>query len=132
MFPRYGEIKKIADSRIGRCSEWSILFGAILNSLSIQTRLVHDFLDHCRNESLIDGIWTHIDSTIEYPTSLDHFEYYEKNGGKKYSLVLAFSDTNSEDVTMSYTLKSHSVQQTRNKHKKNNNMDNFKKNYLSI
>jgi len=73
MFPRYGEIKKIADSRIGRCSEWSILFGAILNSLSIQTRLVHDFLDHCWNESLIDGIWTHIDSTIEYPTSLDHF-----------------------------------------------------------
>ncbi len=90
VFPRYGEIKKIADSRIGRCSEWSILFGTILNSLSIQTRLVHDFLDHCWNESLIDGIWTHIDSTLEYPISLDHFEYYEKNWGKKYSLVLSF------------------------------------------
>jgi hypothetical protein len=38
VFPRYGEIKKITDTRIGRCSEWSMLFGAILNSLSIPTR----------------------------------------------------------------------------------------------
>jgi len=26
IFPRYEEIKRIADSRIGRCSEWSMLF----------------------------------------------------------------------------------------------------------
>jgi DNA-directed RNA polymerase subunit RPC12/RpoP len=37
VFPRYGEIKKIADTRVGRCSEWSMLFGAILNSLSFPT-----------------------------------------------------------------------------------------------
>ncbi|HEY9399220.1 MAG TPA: transglutaminase-like domain-containing protein [Nitrososphaeraceae archaeon] len=52
-FPRYDKILSIAETRIGRCSEWAILFGAIVNSLSIQTRIVHDYLDHCWNESLI-------------------------------------------------------------------------------
>jgi hypothetical protein len=28
-FPRYGEILKIAENKTGRCSEWSMLFGAI-------------------------------------------------------------------------------------------------------
>lgn len=32
-FPRYGEILKIAEIRTGRCSEWSMLFGAIMNAL---------------------------------------------------------------------------------------------------
>jgi len=54
IFPRYVKIPKIAETKIGRCTEWSILFGAILNSLSIQTRIVHDYLDHCWNESLIN------------------------------------------------------------------------------
>jgi hypothetical protein len=43
-FPRYGEILKIAKTRTGRCSEWSMLFGAILSSLDIEARIVHDFL----------------------------------------------------------------------------------------
>ncbi len=54
-FPRYGRIKEIADNRMGRCSEWTFLFGAMLNSISIKTRIVHDFLDHCWNESFIGG-----------------------------------------------------------------------------
>ncbi|HEU5446954.1 MAG TPA: hypothetical protein VFU67_07410, partial [Nitrososphaeraceae archaeon] len=33
IFPRYDKILRIAETRIGRCSEWSILFGAIVNSL---------------------------------------------------------------------------------------------------
>ena len=35
-FPRYGEILKIAEKRTGRCSEWSMLFGAFLSSLGIK------------------------------------------------------------------------------------------------
>jgi hypothetical protein len=31
-FPRYGEILKIAEIKTGRCSEWSMLFGAMMNS----------------------------------------------------------------------------------------------------
>lgn len=109
-----------------------MLFGAVLNSLSIETVLVHDFLNHCWNESLIDGKWTHIDSTLEYPISFGHFDYYEKNWGKKYIYVLAFSDSKLEDVTMRYSQKSHNVQQTRSKHKIDNIMDTFKEYYLSI
>ncbi len=63
---------------------------------------------------------------------MGHFDYYEKNWGKKYTYVLAFSDTNVEDVTIHYTQKSHNVQQTRTKHKIDNIMDTFKEYYLSI
>lgn len=103
VFPRYGEIENISFNRTGRCSEWSFLFGAILNSLGICTRIVHDFLDHCWNESLINGQWIHVDSTLEYPISFNHPGYYEKNWDKQYLYVLAFSDTKVLDVTMDYT-----------------------------
>ena len=102
-FPGYGEIRNIAMTRVGRCSEWSMLFGAILNSMSIKSRLVYDFLDHCWNESLINGKWLHVDSTLEFPISLKHPHYYEQNWGKKYRYVLAFSSDNLEDVTMRYS-----------------------------
>jgi hypothetical protein len=104
VFPRYGDILNIVKTRTGRCSEWSMLFGAILNSLSIQTRIVHDYLDHCWNESLIDGRWIHLDSTLEYPFSFNHPYYYEQNWGKKYSHVLAFSYNSLEDVTQRYKM----------------------------
>jgi hypothetical protein len=70
-FPRYGEILKIAETKTGRCSEWSMLFGAMLSSLEIKTRIVHDFLDHCWNEAMLspeDGQWVHVDSTLDYPS----------------------------------------------------------------
>src|SRR5919199_3950807 len=54
-FPRYGEILKIAETKTGRCSEWSMLFGAMLSSLGIKTRIVHDFLDHCWNEAMLSS-----------------------------------------------------------------------------
>jgi hypothetical protein len=103
-FPRYGEILKIAENRTGRCSEWSMLFGAIMNALKTETRIVHDFLDHCWNEAMIDGKWVHMDSTLAYPISLNHPYYYEQNWGKKYEYVLAFSNGGRvEDVTQRYT-----------------------------
>ena len=105
IFPRYAKILKIAEIKIGRCSEWSILFGAILNSLSIQTRIVHDFLDHCWNESLINKKWIHVDSTLNCPFSFNHPYYYEQNWGKEYEYVLAFSANSIEDVTRCYTEK---------------------------
>jgi peptide-N4-(N-acetyl-beta-glucosaminyl)asparagine amidase len=105
IFPRYVKILKIAEVKIGRCSEWSILFGAILNSLSVQTRIVHDFLDHCWNESLINKKWIHLDSTLNYPISFNHPYYYEQNWGKEYEYVFAFSTNSIEDVTRYYTEK---------------------------
>jgi peptide-N4-(N-acetyl-beta-glucosaminyl)asparagine amidase len=118
-FPRYGEILKIAETGTGRCSEWSMLFGAMLSSLGIITRIVHDFLDHCWNEAMLspDGQWVHIDSTLDYPISLNHPYYYEENWGKEYKYVLAFSADNVEDVTQRYTLQWEAVQQRRLKNK---------------
>jgi transglutaminase/protease-like cytokinesis protein 3 len=127
IFPRYTKILKIAETRIGRCSEWSILFGAILNSLSIQTRIVHDYLDHCWNESLIDKNWMHVDSTLDYPISFNHPQYYEQNWGKEYEYILAFSANTIEDVTINYTEKWQIVQKRR---RKNDKIDLLKKMYL--
>lgn len=130
-FPRYGKIKKIADNRMGRCSEWTFLFGAMLNSISIRTRIVHDFLDHCWNECFIGGQWIHIDSTLAFPISFDHPTYYEKNWNKKYIFVLAFSKSNLEDVTTSYTMKWNQVLNRRSKLKQNQ-LDVFKDYYQKI
>jgi len=127
IFPRYDKILRIAETRIGRCSEWSILFGAILNSLSIQTRIVHDYLDHCWNESLIGKKWVHVDSTLDFPISLNHPYYYEQNWGKKYVYVLAFSSDTLEDVTTGYTQHWDLVQKRRGKEDK---VTEFKKIYF--
>ncbi|MGE5634685.1 MAG: transglutaminase domain-containing protein [Deltaproteobacteria bacterium] len=129
MFPRYAKILKIAETKIGRCSEWSILFGAILNSLSIQTRIVHDYLDHCWNESLINKKWIHVDSTLDNPFSFNNPYYYEQNWGKKYEYVLAFSANGIEDVTRGYTEQWQMVQKRRGKKDKT---ETFKRIYLSI
>ena len=118
LFPRHGEILKLAETRTGRCSEWSMLFGALLNSLSIQARIVHDYLDHCWNESLINEKWIHVDSTLAYPISFDHPYYYEQNWNKKYSYVLAFSSNGLEDVTQRYTQQWHMIQLRRKEYKK--------------
>jgi peptide-N4-(N-acetyl-beta-glucosaminyl)asparagine amidase len=130
VFPRYGVIEEIADYRIGRCSEWSMLFGAILNSLSIETKIVHDFLDHCWNESLIGGKWVHVDSTLDYPISFNNPYHYEKNWGKKYSFVLAFSDTGVDDVTCSYSQEWNKVQKRRAR--QNFNTCDFKRLYSEL
>jgi peptide-N4-(N-acetyl-beta-glucosaminyl)asparagine amidase len=133
LFPRYFGILDIAQARIGRCSEWSILFGAILNSFSIQTRLVHDFLDHCWNESSLgengNMNWVHIDSTLEYPISFNHPYYYEQNWGKKYEYVLAFGATDLEDVTRNYTQNWQTVQKRRGN---KNKLEEFRRSYLAI
>lgn len=113
IFPRYMKILKIAETKIGRCSEWSILFGAILNSLSIPTRIVYDFLDHCWNESLIDKKWIHIDSTLNYPISFNHPYYYEQNWRKQYAYVLSFSADSIDDVTRCYTENWHKIKKRR-------------------
>jgi peptide-N4-(N-acetyl-beta-glucosaminyl)asparagine amidase len=133
VFPRYGEIKKIADTRIGRCSEWSMVFGAILNSLSIPARIVHDYLDHCWNESYIGQEWIHMDSTLAYPISLNHPYYYEQNWSKKYEYIMAFSADSIEDVTRRYTEKWDSeVLARRIRNNTDRKIDAFTKLYLRL
>jgi peptide-N4-(N-acetyl-beta-glucosaminyl)asparagine amidase len=127
VFPRYAEVLKIAESRTGRCSEWSMLFGAMLSSISMPVRIVQDYLDHCWNEISLDNKnddtnnnntsqrWVHVDSTLSFPISLDHPHYYEQNWGKKYLHVLAFDANKVEDVTRRYTEQWDKVTQRREK-----------------
>jgi hypothetical protein len=129
VFPRYGETRKLAVTRLGRCSKWSLLFGAILSSISIKTRLVHDFLDHCWNESLINENWLHIDSTLEFPISFNHHLYYEQCWGKKFQSILAFSHDSLEDVTMIYSEQQDNVLKRRNQE---NAIGEFKKIYSKV
>ena len=65
-----------------------------------------------------DGKWVHVDSTLDYPISLNHPYYYEENWGKEYEYVLAFTADKVEDVTQRYTLKWETIQQRRLKTKK--------------
>jgi peptide-N4-(N-acetyl-beta-glucosaminyl)asparagine amidase len=140
-FPRYGEIPNIAEIKTGRCSEWSFLFGAMLSSLGIKTRIVHDFLNHCWNEAMLfssssssssseKGQWIHIDSTLDFPISLNHSKYYEQNWKKEYRYVLAFTTDKVDDVTKTYTIKWETILQRRLK-SKNNSID-FSKLYAMI
>ena len=135
-FPRYGKILNIAETKTGRCSEWSFLFGALLSSLGIKTRIVHDFLDHCWNEIILcspkEENWVHIDSTLDYPISVNHPQYYEKNWGKKYQYVLAFTADKIEDVTKTYTLKWEYIEQRRLLNNNKNNAINFPKLYSKL
>jgi peptide-N4-(N-acetyl-beta-glucosaminyl)asparagine amidase len=87
------------------CNDYfcSMLFRAILNSLSVPTRIVRDYLDHCWNESYIGQKWTHIDSTLAYPISFNHPHYYEQSWNKKYEYVMAFSSNSIEEFTRFYT-----------------------------
>lgn len=113
VFTRHNDVLEIAKSRTGRCGEWTILFGAVLSSLSMEARIVHDYLDHCWNEVLLDGKWIHTDSTLDYPTSLNHPHYYEKNWKKNYVYVLAFAPDKIEDVTQNYTERWNEIQTRR-------------------
>ncbi|HJT10724.1 MAG TPA: transglutaminase domain-containing protein [Candidatus Nitrosotalea sp.] len=114
IIPRYSDVLKIAETRYGRCGEWSILFGAVLNSVSIKSRIAYDYLDHCWNELFLDGKWFHADSTFEYPHSFDNPHYYEKNWKKQYVYVIAFSQDEIEDVTNRYTEQLDAVLSRRN------------------
>ena len=58
-----------------------------------------------------------MDSTLEYPISINNPHYYEKNWNKKYQYVLAFSGAEIEDVTKNYSVNWKTILQQRKKRK---------------
>ena len=62
-----------------------------------------------------------MDSTLEYPISINDPHYYEKNWDKKYQYVLAFSNNKITDVTKNYSFNWKTILEQRNK-RKNSNM----------
>ena len=100
-FPRYNKTIKLLETRTGRCSEWSCLFGGILYTCGFKTRLINNFEDHVWNEfyNEEEKRWIHIDSCEEaYDTPL----LYEQGWGRVMTFILGLSDDGLVEVTPRY------------------------------
>ena len=100
-FARYNKTIKLIETRTGRCSEWSNLFGGILYTCGFKTRLINNFEDHVWNEfyNEEEKRWIHIDSCEEaYDTPL----VYEQGWGRVMTFILGMSDDGLVEVTPRY------------------------------
>ena len=100
-FVRYNKTIKLLETRTGRCSEWSNLFGGILYTCGFKTRLINNFEDHVWNEfyNEEEKRWIHIDSCEEaYDTPL----VYEQGWGRVMTFILGMSDDGLVEVTPRY------------------------------
>jgi peptide-N4-(N-acetyl-beta-glucosaminyl)asparagine amidase len=100
-FSRFNKTIKLLETRTGRCSEWSNLFGGILYTCGFKTRLINNFEDHVWNEfyNEEEKRWIHIDSCEEaYDTPL----VYEQGWGRVMTFILGMSDDGLVEVTPRY------------------------------
>ena len=101
-FPRYNDVNKIIETRMGRCGEFSIAFAAMLKALSLDVRLVNDFNDHIWVEFWSDEKqrYVHVDpceNIVDAPL------VYETGWKKAVSWVVAVGEDQCQDVTKKYT-----------------------------
>mmetsp|Transcript_19228 Transcript_19228/g.29290 ORF Transcript_19228/g.29290 Transcript_19228/m.29290 type:complete len:975 (+) Transcript_19228:165-3089(+) len=99
-FPRYNSVRKLLESRRGRCGEYANLFGLYCRSAGFETRYVSDWTDHVWVEALIGDEWIMADScegTINKPAM------YESGWGKKLNYIVGISRHEVVDVTLRYT-----------------------------
>ena len=100
-FARFNKTIKLLETKTGRCSEWSNLFGGILYTCGFKTRLINNFEDHVWNEfyNEEEKRWIHIDSCEEaYDTPL----VYEQGWGRVMTFILGLSDDGLVEVTPRY------------------------------
>ena len=100
-FPRCNNPIILLETRTGRCSEWSNLFGAILYTCGFKVRLINNFEDHVWNEfyNQEEERWVHLDSCEQaYDTPL----VYEQGWGRVMTFILGMSDDGLVEVTPRY------------------------------
>ena len=100
-FPRCNNPIILLETKTGRCSEWSNLFGAILYTCKFKVRLINNFEDHVWNEfyNEEEERWIHLDSCEEaYDTPL----VYEQGWGRVMTFILGMSDDGLVEVTPRY------------------------------
>jgi peptide-N4-(N-acetyl-beta-glucosaminyl)asparagine amidase len=100
-FPRCNNPIILLETRTGRCSEWSNLFGAILYTCGFKVRLINNFEDHVWNEfyNEEEQRWIHLDSCEQaYDTPL----VYEQGWGRVMTFILGMSDDGLVEVTPRY------------------------------
>ena len=128
-FPRCNNPIILLETKTGRCSEWSNLFGAILYTVGFKVRLINNFEDHVWNEfyNEEEQRWIHLDSCEEaYDTPL----VYEQGWGRNMTFILGLSDDGLVEVTPRYVKDWKIIKERRsekNEIKLKNILENFNK-----
>ena len=61
-FPRYNSVRKLLETRKGRCGEYANLFGLYCRAAGFETRYILDWTDHVWVEVLVGEEWIMADS----------------------------------------------------------------------
>jgi thiol-disulfide isomerase/thioredoxin len=99
-FPRYCSVRKLLETRKGRCGEYANLFGLYCRAAGFETRYIMDWTDHVWVEVLVGDDWIMADSCegiINKPSM------YESGWGKKLNCIIGVSADMVVDVTPRYT-----------------------------
>ena len=99
-FPRYSSVRKLLETRKGRCGEYANLFGLYCRAVGFEVRYCADFTDHVWVECLVDGDWIMADSCEGL---IDKPSMYEDGWGKKLSYIVGVTTNSVMDVTPRYT-----------------------------
>lgn len=100
VFPRYNSVRKLLETRQGRCGEYANLFGLFCRATGLETRYILDFTDHVWTEVYLLEQWIMVDSCEGV---IDEPSMYESGWGKELNYVLAISVDHVADVTPRYT-----------------------------
>lgn len=101
-FPRYNSVKKLLETRKGRCGEYANLFGLYCRAVGFETRYCSDFTDHVWVECLVDGEWIMADACEGL---IDKSSMYEDGWGKDLNYIIGATTDSVVDVTPRYTRK---------------------------
>ncbi|CAD7966194.1 unnamed protein product [Amoebophrya sp. A25] len=103
-FPRYNNVFKLLETRMGRCGEWANTFAAMLRAVGFETRYIADTTDHVWNEVWLPSKsrWVHVDPC---EASIDAPLLYEQGWGKKLEYIFGYARDHCLDVSRRYTKK---------------------------